>query len=224
VAVVVGLLVVIGVIGAVFGKNNDNSNSTTPNSAAAVPVANGPATPKGFTAFRSTADRFIIDVPAAWKAVNPDSPGAQAAMNAMQQSNPNLRSAFGKSAIQLAQSGIVLLAINPVPGPDGFAANINVAANADLTYSDSELPQIAAALPAEYAKLGATITGTSYVTFDGQHALRSTDTLSIKSPLGTDINVQQAQYFLGANGLLYVVTLSGSDPNLTKSASTFSTN
>jgi hypothetical protein len=219
---VVAVLVVLGVIGAIAGHSN-GSNSHGPNVGTAVPVANGPTTPAGFTAFRSTAEHFTMDIPYTWKAVDPTSPGAQAAMNEIEQSNPGLRSSLAQSAIQLAESGMGLMAINPALGPDGFASNINVVAKPDLTFSASDLSQIAANLPSEYAKLGGTITGTSYVTYDGNRALRATDTLPLNTPLGTRINVTQTQYFVGANGFLYVVTLSGSDPNMAIIASTFST-
>jgi hypothetical protein len=188
-----------------------------------VPV-NSPTTPPGFTAFHSTADQFTIDIPNTWKAVDPTSPGAQAAMNEIEQSNPDLQSSFATNAIQLAEQGIVLMAVNTVMNPDGFASNINVEAKPDLTYSASDLSQLAASLPAEYAKLGGTITGTSYLTFDGHQALRLSATLSINTPLGTHVNVNETQYFVGANGFLYALTLSGSDPNLAAIASSFSTN
>jgi hypothetical protein len=75
----------------------------------------------------------------------------------------------------------------------------------------------------KYAKLGGAITGISYLTFDGHPALRSSDTLSLNTPLGTHISFKQTQYFVGANGFLYALTLSGNDPNLAAIASSFST-
>jgi hypothetical protein len=217
---VVTLIVALGVIGAIAGTDKHNTN--TPTSGEAVPV-NKPATPAGFTAFTSKADQFTIDVPQTWKAVDPTSPGAQAAMNEIEQSNPDLQSSFGQSAIKLAEQGIALMAISTQVDAAGFASNVNVEAKPALTFSASDLPQIAASLPTEYAKLGGTITGITYLTFDGHQALRSTDTLSLNTPLGTHISVSQTQYFVGANGFLYALTLSGNDPNLAAIASSFST-
>jgi hypothetical protein len=219
---VVTLIVALGVIGAVAGTDKHNTNTHTSNGGEAVPV-NNPTAPAGFNAFTSTADQFTIDVPKTWKAVDPTSPGAQAAMNELEQSNPDLRSSFGQSAIQLAEQGIALMAINTQVDPGGFASNVNVEAKPALTFSASDLPQIAASLPAEYAKLGGAITGISYLTFDGHPALRSSDTLSLNTPLGTHISIKQTQYFVGANGFLYALTLSGNDPNLAAIASSFST-
>lgn len=219
---VVVTVVALAVIGAIAGKNKDGANSQNQAGAAAAAV-NGGTAPRGFTAFRSTADHFSIDVPKTWKAVDPRSPGAQATMNELEQSNPDLRSSFASNAIQLAEEGTALLAINPVAGSDGFASNINVVAKPDLTFSTSDLSQIAASLPAEYAKIGGTVTGTSYLAFDGHQALRSTDILSLNTPLGGHVNVEQTQYFVGANGFLYVLTLSGTDPDLAAIASSFST-
>ena len=219
---VVTLIIALGVIGAIAGTAKHNTNSHTSSSGEAVPV-NKPATPAGFTAFTSKADQFTIDVPRTWKAVDPTSPGAQAAMNEIEQSNPDLQSSFGQSAIKLAEQGIALMAINTQVDAAGFASNVNVEAKPALTFSASDLPQIAASLPTEYAKLGGTITGITYLTFDGHQALRSTDTMSLNTPLGTHISVSQTQYFVGANGFLYALTLSGSDPDLAAIASSFST-
>jgi hypothetical protein len=71
--------------------------------------------------------------------------------------------------------------------------------------------------------MGGTITGTSYVTLSGHEALRFTGILPVTTPLGTRINVPETQYYEGANGFLYLVTLSGSDPNIPAIASSFST-
>jgi hypothetical protein len=219
---VVVLLVVLGVIGAVAGTKKHDTNTHLPAGAAAVPV-NSPTTPAGFTAFHSKADQFTIDLPNSWKAVDPSSPGAQAAINELAQSNPNLRSTFGQSALQLAEQGMALVALNPVVGSDGFAANVNVVAKPDLTFSSGDLSQIAAALPTELAKLGGTVTGTSYLTLGGHEALRSTDTLPITTLAGTHLKVSQSQYFVGANGFVYAITISGTDPNLAAIANSFST-
>ena len=218
---VVAVIVLLGVIGAIAGKNN-NSTSHDSSAGSAVPVTNSPGTPAGFTAFHSSADQYTIDIPETWKSVDPASPGAQAAMNEIEQSNPDLRSVMKTSAAQLAVQGITLLAINPVSGPDGFASNVNVTARPDLTFSGSDLQQIAASLPGEYAKLGATFTGSSDVTLNGREALRATDTLPLNTPLGARVDVPQTQYYEGANGFVYVVTLSGNDSNLAAIASTFS--
>jgi hypothetical protein len=221
-ASIVGVIVVLGVIGAIAGHRKSGSNAHNSNAGTAVPVANNPSSPAGFTVYRSTPDQFTVDIPKTWKAVDPTSPGAQAAMNEIVQSNPNLRSSIGTSAIQLSEKGMALLAINPVAGPDGIAANINVLARPDLTFSAGDLSKLAAALPGEYAKLDATSTGISYVTIDGHQAVRATDTLPLNTPAGTRVNVHQTQYFIGANGFLYALTLSGDDPNMTAIASSFS--
>jgi hypothetical protein len=215
----VAVLVVLGIIGAVAGKKN---NTDTP-SATAVPTANSPGTPRGYSSFGSSTDQFHIAVPSAWKQVDPTSPGARAAFDQVLQLNPGMRSLFPGGLQQLAQDGIVLLAINPDPGADGYASSVNVIAKPDLTFSDSDLNTIAAELPAEESRAGATNTGTSIVTFDGHRALRATDALPLKLLSGGQATVDQSQYYVSANGFLYIITLSGNDPALATIANTFST-
>lgn len=210
----------VGVIGAAtIGPGP--THPTTTGAAPAIPVTGGPTTPAGFSAFHSSADGFTIDIPRTWKAVDPTSPGAQAAMNEIEQANPNLRSAFAMSAIQMAEKGMALMAINPVTDSQGFASNVNVEAQPDLTYSAGDLAQIAAAVPGEEARLGATMTGTSYVSIGGRRALRVSSTLPITTLVGTHIVVPQIQYYTGANGFVYIVTLTGSDAHMAAIASSF---
>ncbi len=178
ISVVVGLLVVFGIIGAVAGKKA-NKTPTAP----AVPTANPPGTPSGYSSFGSSADRFHIAVPRAWKQVDPTSPGAQAAINQMVQVNPSLRSLFPGGAQQLAADGIALVAIDPSPTGNGSASNVNVLARPDLTYSDSELNQLASELPRELSRAGATSTGSRIVVFDGHRALRARPTSFRSRPL-----------------------------------------
>ena len=218
ISVVVGLLVVFGVIGAVAGKKA-NKTPTAP----AVPTANLPGTPSGYTSFGSSADRFHIAVPSAWKQVDPTSPGAQAAINQMVQVNPSLKSLFPGGAQQLAADGIALVAIDPSPTASGSASNVNVLARPDLTYSDSELNQLASELPAELSRAGVRSTGIRIVVFAGHRALRATDMLPLKTPSGAQVTIDQTQYYVSGNGFLYVITLSGDDPAMTTIASSFST-
>ena len=212
-------------IGAVAGKNQSGTTSSPPahNPASASPAPNTPTTPIGYTLFRSSADRFSIAIPRTWKAVDVTSPGAQAAINQLEQTNPNLDTSFGQSALRLAEQGIVMMAVSVTPNAEGFSSNVNVTAKPDLTYTDADLTKIASQLPAELSKLGATSVHTSYVTFDGRRALKSTDSLPLNTPSGTKILVDQTQYFVGTNGLLFAITLSGNDPALATIASSFST-
>ena len=216
------VLVLVGVIAAATVKPRNGSPAVS-SAAPALPVGGGPTAPTGFTTFHSSADGFTIAIPETWKAVDPTSPGAQAAMNEMEQSNPNLRSAFATSALQLAEKGMALLAINPVADSQGFASNVSVDAQPDLTYSSGDLVQIASALPGEDARLGATMTGTSYVSIGGHEALRASSTLPVTTPAGAHIEVAQTQYYSGANGFVYIVTLTGSDADMAAIAASFRT-
>ena len=215
----VAVLVILAIIGAVAGKKTNNP----PNPGTAVAVTNGANTPAGYTTFENATEHFSIAIPKTWKSIDPTSPGAQAAMNEIQQSSPNLKSAFAGSAAQLAERGMGLLAINPSIASDGIAPNLNIIAQPDLTYTPSDLDKIAASLPAEYQKLKARLTGISYTTLDGQRALHATDILPVTSPLGVTAQVAEAQYIVGANNFLYIITVTDNDPAFATILSTFST-
>lgn len=222
-AVIAVLLGVIGALAAAGSGHATAQSSAAPNSATAVSAPNSPSTPSGYSTFTSKADKFSIAVPSTWKKVDPSSPGAQAAINEIERLNPGLGSALGTSAVNLAERGMLLLAVDPAAAPDGFTSSMNVVAKPDLVYSASSLTQLEAQLPGEYAKVGATITGSTIVTFDHRKALRATSSWLVNTPSGRQANIQQTQYFLGANGLLFVLTLSGTNPALPTIASTFST-
>jgi hypothetical protein len=212
----------LAIIGAVVGHQDSARGPVHANAGAAVSVPGDSYTPAGFTQFRSAADRFSIAVPEGWRSVDITSPGAQAAITQIEQSNPKLGSAFGQSALSMAESGMVLMAINPVP-EGNFAANVNVVAHPAPAFSDSDLSQIRSSLATTYSKLGAKVTGTSYMTLDNHRALRETDIISLNLPDGSTVRVNQTQYFLGANGFVFEITLTGDDPNLNTIANSFVT-
>ncbi|MGH9121088.1 MAG: hypothetical protein ACRDYC_03955 [Acidimicrobiales bacterium] len=212
------MLAVLGFTGGLLWSFNRNTGRGGP-----VPI-NRPGTPAGLTAFGSTAYHFMIDVPGTWEAIDPSSPGEQAALREMEQMNPDLGSSLSQGASQLSQSGIRLVAINPVEGSDGLTSNLFVIAQKASNYSSSLLYQMADAFPAAVAEVGGTVTGTSFVTIDGHRALRATDTVSMFGPLGTETVIDQTVYAVGANGFVYSITLTGNDPDMAAIASTFSTN
>jgi hypothetical protein len=220
---VVAVIAVLAVIGAVAGSTKKGNSSTTPNEGAATPAPRTAGTPAGYTNYSSAVDGFHIAIPDTWKAVDPQNAGAQAAMNEVERDNPKLNTGQMKSAIQLAQAGTVVWAVNPTPGTGGFNSNVAVLAKPDVTFSDSDLSVLEASLPAQYAKIGITITNTNITTLDGLSALQVETVFHINTPLGTPISVDETQYFLGANGFLFVINLAGDSPDLSTIASTFAT-
>lgn len=226
-AVVVSVVVLAAaiVIAAVVahGKSNNNTSTGSANHATARPSLSASGTPAGYTNFTSAADRFRLAVPSSWRQIDMNSPGAQAAMNEVAQANPAYKSTFAQGALKMAESGMVLMAINPVPDASGFASNVNVVAKPAPGFSQSDLQQLAAVVPAQLARVGITVTGTSTATIGGQAAMRMAMTQTLNTPTGTQLTVDETQYYVGANDFLFVITLSGDDPALTTIPSTFAT-
>jgi hypothetical protein len=210
---------VLGVIGAV-AKSNKSNTSGGGSKATAVPVSL-PSTPAGFTSFRSAADHFSIAVPAGWRSVDPSSPGAQAALNDIEQANPALKSTLGPTAAHLVEQGIAFWGFSP--GAGQFSANVSVLAKAAPGYSSSDLSDLAKAAEKEYTGLGATLMNSTTTTVGGQAADRLDITLPINTPSGDRITVHETQYITGANGFVYIITESGDSPSFADITSSFST-
>ena len=91
-------------------------------------------------------------------------------------------------------------------------------------FVDADLGQIRNALPGEYTKIGATLLGITTITLDGHQALKTTANLPVNTDLGNTLVASQTQYVLGANDFIYIITMTGTSPDLPTIAATFQTN
>jgi len=212
------VLVVLVIVGVVVGTTSHSSNAP---GSIAVAGTNAADTPQGYQTFVDQPDRFSLAVPSTWREINPSSPGAADAFQAIQDQNPNLKSALGGTNLAtMAASGMKFFSMEPSP-EGGFASNINVVVHSALGIKDSDLGELQREAATEYAKAGATVSSTSTVALAGHKALRETIQFTMKNPSGNSILVPEVQYFVGANDLLYVITLSGTAPDLDTVATTF---
>jgi hypothetical protein len=215
VAVVVVLLLLVGLV-AVLGTKQSPPKGPGPGTAVASPSASG--TPAGYQTFSDQAARFSVAVPSSWRSVDPTSPGAAAAFQEIQQANPNFRN--GPSIASLLANDVKFLAVEPGIQTT-FAANVNVIAKPAPGFVDADLGQIRSGVPGEYAKIGATLLGLTTVTLDGHQTLKVSGKLPVNTPLGTTIVASQVQYILGANDFIYIITLTGTNPDLSTIVTTF---
>ena len=114
------------------------------------------------------------------------------------------------------------MAIDP-DSTGSSAPNVNVVVKGDPEFSDSQLSQLGSTLQSEYAQVGAKILGYRMVSLADYTALKVNDVISVSGPDGSKVSVKETQYFLGSAGKLYVITDSGSGPELGVIASTFRT-
>lgn len=177
------------------------------------------APPAGYTTFTDPSDGFTIAVPDSWQRVDPNSPSAQATIDQLEKSNPNLQAALGSGVSDLTAKGIKFLAIDPVV--TGVAPNVNVIAKPALGFGPKDLAQLQTALPGQYAKVGAQLQDLTDVTFAGRAALEAVLNLPLTGVGGQVLTAHETQYFVAANNFLYVVTLTGTSPDLDQVASTF---
>jgi hypothetical protein len=203
---------------------NQTPTDQTPTSQAETANTTGTgaqvATPAGYVTFTDPSDGFSIAVPGSWRQVDPNSPTAQATIDELEKSNPNLQTALGSGVADLTAKGIKFLAIDPVVA-GGIAPNVNVIAKPALGFGSKNLAQLKQALPGQYAQVGAQLQDLTVVTFAGRSALEAVLDLPLSGVGGSKLTAQETQYFVAANNYLYVVTLTGTSPDLDQVASTF---
>jgi hypothetical protein len=204
----------VALVLVVAGRASSSTSNSNDLAVAGPKTAN---TPAGYTSFVDRADHFSIAVPSSWTEVSPESQNSIAAFNEVEQNNPNLKAIIG-SPSTLEAKGMRFLAIASA-SHEGQPDTINVTARADPGFRDSEFSQLAAQLPAEYAKFGATILGSSTVSLQAGEALRVSLELPLTNDLGNQTTLDETQYYLGSSNFIYVIT--GTGPDLTTIASTF---
>ena len=185
----------------------------------ALAAGNSASTPSGYQSFADQTYHFTIAVPSSWHEIDPGSPGASAALNDAEQMNPNLKAVL-PDVSSLAAEGMKFMAIAPTP-IDGFSPNMNIIAHAAVGYTDSDLGDVAGQVSTEYAKLGATITGTQMTTVAGHKALEESADLPVHTASGDSITVHEVQYFLGSNDIAYIISLSDASPEMSTIVSSF---
>jgi hypothetical protein len=207
------------------GASNASPGASPNTSPRAVPSAGSSASgaPAGYQTFSDQADHFSIAVPSEWRSVDPTSPGAAAAFEQIQAANPNFKRGFNGNLSSLLANDVKFLAVAP-PSQAAEAANLNVIVKPAPGFVDADLGQIRNALPGEYTKIGATLLGITTITLDGHQALKTTAHLPVNTDLGNTLLASQSQYVLGANDFIYIITMTGTSPDLSTIAATFQTN
>jgi len=212
-----GLVLSVGVLSSLAvacGGSSSSKTSTSgpPKTAAVTTTTLAASVPAGFTGFSDAADRFTIAVPAAWRTIDPSSPGAAQLKQDLAKSNPALAPVLSGD---LVAQGIKYLAVDAA----GSAANVIV--KPALGARDRDLPTVADQVKAEYAKGGFTIRSSEMVQFAGHAALKITSDLALNKPTGGSTSVHEVQYFIFANDLGYILTLAGSNPQFAAISNTF---
>jgi translation elongation factor EF-1beta len=179
---------------------NSKKASTTATTTTGVPA--------GFTTFQDKSDHFKLSVPSSWRQVDASSPGAIQAAKDLAAANPTLQSLIGSG--DLASKGIKYLAI----AADG-QSNVYVVVKATPGVKDSDLPNLVDTLKAQYQQAGATVESTSSVPLAGHQALQVKLTLPQNDGSGGTTNLHETQDIVAANDFAYIVTLTGTSPDLT---------
>jgi len=182
--------------------------------AAVAPITTTLATavPAGFTGFTDAADRFTIAVPATWRQVDPASPGAEQAIQEVVKRYPDFASVLGSG--DLAAQGMRFIAVT------GGGAGANVVVRPAVGGRDSDLPRIGERLKVQYESLGLTVVDLGSEQLSGRAALRLNVDAHLGGATGAAPTVHEVQHLIVANDLIYILTLSGDDPQLPNVAAT----
>lgn len=173
--------------------------------------------PAGFTGFTDAVDRFTISTPADWRQIDPSSPGAAQFAKDLVSANPAFAPALGSG--NLAAQGMKFFAADASSG-----ASVNVIVKALPGVLDSDLPKLADQIKAQYAQVDGTVTGIRSVQLSGRAAVRVSLDLRISGPTGAKSTVQEVQYLVAANDLVYILTFAGDSPRLAPIGDTFRVN
>jgi len=213
-----GLVLAVGGLSSVAvacggSGSSKASTSSPPKTAAAITTTTLAASvPAGFAGFSDAADRFTIAVPGSWRTIDPSSPGAAQAKQDLAKSNPVLAPVLTGD---LVAQGIKYLAV------DAAGSATNVVVKPAVGARDSDLPTVAEQIKGEYQKGGLTIRSSEMVQLAGHAALKVTSDLAVNKPTGGNTSLHEVQYFIFANDLAYVLTLSGTSPQFAAIPDTF---
>jgi hypothetical protein len=199
-----------------------SSHSPTFSNGKAVPGASAAGTPSGYKSFIDRTDHFSIAVPAQWRQVDPSSPGAAAAFQQLAQDNPKWKAAIGSNLATLISRGMKFLATEP-NRQAAVQSTVNVVVEPAPGIQDSDVTQLGDQASSELEKAGATVLGTRVITVDGHQALQVSISSNFKDPLGDNVTGPETQYYVGANDFAYIITLSGTGPELSTIVGTFRT-
>jgi hypothetical protein len=155
--------------------------------------------------------------------VDPSSPGAAAAWQQLAQDNPSLEANLGSSFATLVAKGVKFLSIEPNSQAEVGRSDVVVAVEPEPGIRDSDVTQSTDQIVSAAEKAGATQVATRIVTLDAHQALQVSYSLTLKDQLGNNQTAPGTQYELGANDFLYVITLTGTSPDLSTIATTFHT-
>jgi hypothetical protein len=197
------------------GSTSFPQAATTPTSTRTQPTR----LPAGYVRFVDTKDGFSIAVPRSWRRIDPSSPGASAALRGMLQANPNVQAAIGSKAADVITQGTKFMTLN-LNGRAGIPT-LNVIVEPAVGARDSDLPDVANSIKGQYAKAGATVEGTRFVSLAGHRALEVLVTFHLARPTGEPFVKQSVQDFVVANDSVYIVSRSGTSPDLGTIVSTF---
>ena len=221
-AIAIGAVVVVLIaagIGVLLlahrGGAKPAANVTTNTDTTTLPAtATGAGAPLGYTTFVDKTDHFRIATPTSWQEVDPASPAARQKIEQIVESDPALAADFGNGATIPATIKFLAVDVNPL----GFSPNVNIVVEPAVGLRDARLPDALTGIRNEYARMGLTVRRVAYVRLAGHRALRVA--LSVPSQ-GLGGETAMVQDLVAANDSLYVITRTGTNPDLARIVATF---
>lgn len=169
--------------------------------------------------FADAAKHFSIAVPSTWRSIDPSSPGAIDAFKTLLAANPRLAEAYGSLSTATLSSAMSFFGISADSTAPG---SVNVVAVPALGVSDSDLSSVELKFQAEYQRIGATVAQASTISLAGHQALHNVISAPLVAPGAATSTVTESQDVVLANDLAYILTSSGSSPDLDGIIASFS--
>jgi hypothetical protein len=174
--------------------------------------------PLGYKEMADQADRFRIAIPQNWNAVNPTSPGAQAAFDQIFKSNPGLGIS---GTADMERLGMRLLVVGPINRNTLRAPTVNIIVRPAPGMSVTDIPSMIDGQRSQAEAAGITFKSSRKTKVGGEPAYAVDISLRLNTPVGKTAQLDETQYYVAGNGFVYIITIVGNPTDYTTILGTF---
>jgi hypothetical protein len=118
--------------------------------------------------------------------------------------------------------GMRLMAAGPIDRTTLRSPSFNILVRPSPGITAADLPDIADSAAAQFTTAGGQVEGRGPTKVGALRAYRMNLSLRFKLPTGTSAPLSETQYYVVAKGFAYIITTTGTSPDLARIVQTFS--